>query len=156
MCKFYVIPFSVTTEDEHGWSHVAIFGACDRKTAQGKHFGSFEDYVADGSEDIWGSRIIRDYDGSSFEVSDRGYVYNSRPCDCGDDGCFDEDSNHDSQTVCAQWDAHTEFPEFASIDAAREYIAKSLHRNDTPVVIHDECECDIEDDYEFECSAGSN
>ena len=135
--SWFVIPVRVTCEDD--WTDVAsmIFRAKGREIAEGTQYdsGSFEELVCDGDAAVWGQAIVDAYDGSDFELSDRGFCYNLRPCDCGDEGCDAEDSDHDSQTVCAQWES-TGWKAFATRELAEAH-ARSEYVNQAVVFVNE-------------------
>lgn len=137
MSKWFVIPYVLTGEDDYGFEHVAIFHACNRKIAQGgeHEFGSWDAYVCDVSEDLWGKHVTDNYDTGSAEHSGPGYVYVMRSCDCGEPACSDGFADHDSLTVCIQWDAGAEFAEFETLDAARKHARENFGSLGEPIVI---------------------
>lgn len=120
--SWFVIPVSITDEDDCTTTTGMIFRAKGRDAAEGdwKTFGSFEDLVGDGGEAVWGKAIAEAYKGNTFEHDGRGAVYNCRPCDCGDTGCADDDTDHDSLSVLAQWPANG-WPSFATREEAETH-----------------------------------
>lgn len=146
---WYVIPYTRHGEDDIGDTGAAIYFARNRKTVQGGEHdsGSWDAYVSDVTEELWGKHVTDSYDTGSAEHSDAGYVYLTRECDCGDDGCWSRltekelqgnGSDHESLTTAITWDASTDFREFKTLDEARKYAETEL-REHAPVVIGEEC-----------------
>lgn len=139
--QWFVIPYSRTGEDEWTDSGVALFRARDLESARER----FDSYVCDVTEELWGKHVTEHYD-SSAEHSDAGFVYVMRCCDCDDEGCWSQlteeqlessGSDHDSLTVCIQWDAAGEFKSFATLDEAKA-CAEREHNEHRPVVVGEE------------------
>lgn len=95
---FVTIPYTHTDSDNFSRSKHCIIQARDAKHAieliSAKGGGLIDD-------ECWWSKEANE-SGDSVEASDNGYFYKMWPCDCGDVGCHDEDTDHESQTEAVQ------------------------------------------------------
>jgi hypothetical protein len=92
--QFVVLPYTKTYADDHSESTYAIVRARDVEHA-------IELVTCRGGglidDECWWSKAAN-ASGDSVERSDATCFYLMWPCDCGDAGCRDENSDHNSQT----------------------------------------------------------
>ncbi len=111
---YVVVPFTRTRADDWSDQCSVIVRARDTKHAH--------ELVADknsGAEDddFWSKEANES--GDTPEFCDDDAFYKCWPCDCGDDGCHDDDSDHETQTEMVAFH-FSDAKEFATVTEARE------------------------------------